>query len=150
MYQSIKIKPTEILTQQLEKQKTNHKTLYAPPNYSTQTAIAAFIYSSIHHRQNQYMRFSNTLPLILLIIIYPHYNVIHCKLSHIHQVKLKDSNSRLSACPDEHMAATSSLIFLGPLTSAPTLDSLISSKIPTMTITYINDFVCVCLSVLLL
>lgn len=41
-----------------------------------------------------------------------------------------DSKCRLSAKPDEQIAATSCLIFLGPLTRTPTLDPAHSDIIP--------------------
>lgn len=50
-----------------------------------------------------------------------------------YQLKLIDSNCKLSARPEEHMAATSCLIFFGPQTRTPTLVSLHSNNISATT-----------------
>lgn len=47
-----------------------------------------------------------------------------------HQLKLMDSKCKFEANPAEHMFATSCLIFFGPQTRTPTLDSFCSNSIP--------------------
>ena len=46
-----------------------------------------------------------------------------------HQLKLMDSKCKLAPKPEEHMFAASCLIFFGPQTRTPTLDSLRSKRI---------------------
>lgn len=55
-----------------------------------------------------------------------------------HQLKLRDSKCRLSGKPDEQMAATSCLIFHGPLTRTPMLDPAHSDIISAMEKNEIN------------
>lgn len=47
----------------------------------------------------------------------------------VHQLKLMDSKCKFLDNPDEQTAATSPLIFFGPLTRTPMLDSSISISI---------------------